>query len=502
MSQMNTLQNPLSEPRRQSPAAVVLILGRFGRKILRQLWPLVIVVFFQKEGNWWDYLVYFVLAMTVLSMLGSLASYWRFYFYCSDDEFIIEKGILNKTKLTVPFQRIQTINFQRNILHRLMGVVGLEIDTAGSQGKELSIAALQEEDAQRIRQFLLERKLSGEEEAENIDVEERTRSSTDNLLMQLEVGDLLKIGFGQNHLQTLGLIVATLFGLYEFLQDLLGDTLDEQAQRVGEMILNSFFLFLLVTIPLLILAAFILSLFRTVLKYYNLRFFRTGDGYRVISGLFTEQERHAALSKIQVVQAETNPLFSLFGMFSIRLKQASSAIVSNKQAIQVPGAYRQQVNAVQQNYFPEGSKGEYQLHKIDRAVIGRRMLYLGLLPSIALTLLSFSPMGWRALAWLLIIPLVWYTSRIYYRKWKVYLHPEGCRLEHGIWNTYETILQWYKIQAVAIRQTPFQRRKQLANLYLYTAAGDVRIPYLPLSKAQALENYILYKVETDRRDWM
>ena len=512
----NNIQIQLSVPRRQSPAAIILILARYFRKLARQAWPLVIVLFFGRGGDeeegekqgqaqvqgehWLVYVLYVAIVMTTFSMIASVIAYWRFYFYTTDEEFIIERGFFNKVKLSVPFHRIQTINFKRGVLHRALGVVGLEIDTAGSQGKELTIEALTEAEASLIRQFLLEKR--GNQVAENKIEEVVVEREEETLLMQLQITDLLKIGFGQNHLRTVGIIIAFIFGLFEFAQDIMGEAADKQAESFGLWILNYFFLFLLIAVPLLLITAFLLTLIRTVLRYYNLRFFRTPGGYRVVSGLFTEQERNAALNKVQLVQWQDNPLYRWFKMYAIRLKQASSAVVGNRQSINIPGAYARQVQVVRDAYFPVNDPALFTEHGIDSAIIGRRLIYQGILPALGLVLLTFSPLGFKALWWLLLIPIVWQASRIYHRKWLVALHLEGCHLKYGIWNTTQVVLQWYKIQAVELRQSPYQRRHGLANLYLYTAAGAVSIPYLPLAKAAALKDYVLFQVETDRRGWM
>jgi len=97
---------------------------------------------------------------------------------------------------------------------------------------------------------------------------------------------------------------------------------------------------------------------------------------------------------------------------------------------------------------------------------------------------------------------VFFTSRIFHRNWKFHLSEEGILTEHGILGTQFTLLKWYKVQAVKTRQSIYQRRKDVADLYFYTAAGSVRIPYISLEKAQQITNYVLYKVEVDNRSWM
>ena len=498
----NNIPASLSSAQRQSPAAIALILARFTRQLARQAWPLVIVFLFRREQSWWIYLLYGTIILTTISSLLSIAAYWRFYFYATADEFVIERGILNRTKLTVPFHRIQTINFQRNLLHRFLGVVGLEIDTAGSQNKELSISALTEAHAEVIREFLLERRGHRGGAKDALQTIETQTLLPDTLLLRLQVGDLLKIGFSQNHLQTAGIILAFLFGLYELAEDVIGVAAQNQAENFGNWVLNSFVFFFLLAVPVLLIAAFFLSLIRTTLRYFNLRFYRTGDGYRVISGLFTEREQHATIQKIQLVQWQTNPLYRLFKMYAIRLKQASSSVVQNRQAINIPGAYTQQVEVVQKSYFPAINDESFSQHTIHPAIIKRRTLYFGLLPALGFSLLTFSPLGFSALWFLALIPAAWFLSRIYYRNWKIELYPNACKLESGIWNRQQTLLQWYKVQAVELQQTPYQRRHKLANVYLYTAAGRVFIPYWPLAKAVALQDYVLYRVETDQRSWM
>jgi putative membrane protein len=63
-------------------------------------------------------------------------------------------------------------------------------------------------------------------------------------------------------------------------------------------------------------------------------------------------------------------------------------------------------------------------------------------------------------------------------------------------------MEIYKVQAVKLNQSFYQWRKDLATLTLYTASGDIKIPFIPIEKARQLRDYLLYRVETDQRTWM
>ena len=54
--------------------------------------------------------------------------------------------------LNVPFDRIQSVDFKRNIVHQFLNVVSVQVDTAGSKGSELELDAIEQE--KRIRKAL------------------------------------------------------------------------------------------------------------------------------------------------------------------------------------------------------------------------------------------------------------------------------------------------------------------------------------------------------------
>ncbi|MEM8907567.1 MAG: PH domain-containing protein, partial [Bacteroidota bacterium] len=180
---------------------------------------------------------------------------------------------------------------------------------------------------------------------------------------------------------------------------------------------------------------------------------------------------------------------------------AASTIVNRKQIIYVPGCYADQVNTVRQTYFPREQQLSFRAHSISPLIVGRRTLYYGGLPVPILLLISWGQ-GLQALLWLLWIPLVYFYCLYYYRSWVFEVSEEGLRMSKGIIGQDAALLQWYKVQTIDLQQSIYQRRKNLANLRFYTAGGSISLPYIELHKAQALMDYVLYRIETDQRRWM
>src|SRR5690606_15364736 len=94
----------------------------------------------------------------LLTLVYSVLSYLRFRFYIVEDkgEFVLEKGVFSSEVVSIPYNKIQQVNFKRNLLQRLIGVYSAVIDTAGSKDKEVEIKALTKTQADALGQLLME----------------------------------------------------------------------------------------------------------------------------------------------------------------------------------------------------------------------------------------------------------------------------------------------------------------------------------------------------------
>lgn len=493
----------LSEPQRQSSVAIFLILLKSFRVILGQAWPIFVALIFNPTKSKETYFGLAIIGISAVSAIRSIVSYFKFYYYVKNDELIIEKGIFQKTKLNVPFDRIQTINFKENIFHQLFNVVSLEIDTAGSKGNEFSITALKKDKAIAIREFLLAQKKSStptpfseEEVEEEIEIPEEE-------LLHLSPMDLVKIGISQNHLRTAAIVFAFMFTSMDYIERITGWKLENGIDNLLGSSSNTLLMGLITIVPTFIIIAFLISLVRTVFRYHELRFIKTSMGFKVVSGLFTRNEQSASMQKIQLIRWTTNPIKKAFSLFDISLRQAASTAIARKQSIYVPGCFEEQLIAVRAAYFPDESQLSFEEHVIHPLVIYRRVLYFGLLPAGIFSLNKYwgGDMGnyYWAIIWVIIVLLL---SWIYQRNFKYFVSDEGIRISTAIVGQTDTLLKWFKIQGVEIQQGIYQRRKDLCNLVFHTAAGTVKIPYIELEKAKKMEDFVLYKIENSDEAWM
>ena len=493
--------NDLYTPQLQSPVAMILILYKFFTLVLKNAFPIIILLIFNRGQERDNYEIIIVLVISLVSTILSIAAYYKFRYHIEGDEVIINKGILKKVNLNVPFDRIQAINTNQNIIHRIFNVASLEIDTAGSKNSEIKIDAISIKKANKLKDYILSKKAISD--AADIDSEEtqiRFIQTEEKELLRLDIPALLKVGIGQNHFRSLALIGLFFLGLTQYADMFLNKKeYTELSEQMSSMAMS----FILVITPLIIIAAFLFTLFRTVLKYYDLHFKETNQGYRLISGLFTRNEKQANFQKIQLVGWHTNPIKKLFGMFELNLSQAFSSSMVKSQTLQIPGMYQHQLEQVCNSYFSNENRQDFLAHAVSPRLMIRvfaQLFSIILLLGIAKWIFPEIFLSWSMLIVALILSIVY--TYVSWKKWNVKIGHQGILIEDGFIRTTYTLLRWEKIQGLRSRQSIFQKRRGLTDLHIFTAAGTLKIPYLKEEMVEELQDYLLYFVETNHRSWM
>jgi putative membrane protein len=470
---------------------------------VRQLWPILLAFLFGREGLK-STLLYVVIGISVLVLIYSIISFFKYYFYIEGDELIVEKGVFQKSKTNISFERIQTVNFEQSVLHQLFDVVKLEIDTAGSKGNEFSFAALDKGIASEMRDLILKRKEAFKESMGGGRTEEAQAEldKQENVVMSLSLSELIRIGFVQNHLRSFFLIIFFFLWIVDQMreigmdpEEMIGE-LDQESIEYGWSVFGIFMFFA-------ILVSLIISLVRTVMRYYEFSLVRTSDGFKVKSGLFNRKQVSARDHKIQIVSWADNPLKRLLKIHDVFLKQASSVQVQNKLSIVIPGCDRQNLEKIKNYYFEEEEWKDMHDFAISPLFIVRRMLFLGLIPFFIMggVLWWQYSLGYASLA-ILWLPLMYYSSLIAYRKRTFSVNQHIIHIRKGLFGNYHKTLRLYKIQNVHLRRGIYHRLNDLADISIYTASGRVGIPFVPLELATKLVDFMIYKIETDKRNWM
>lgn len=489
-----------SQPTRQSYVAILIITYRLYKIIVKQLFPIFILVLIQGKLGKSQWFVYFIIGIATIGAIYSIFAFFKYYFYLQSDKLIVKKGVFKKTILEIPFDRIQSINTEQNLIHRLFNVVKLNVDTAGSASDELQLNALDNNIALQLSELILK----GKKESKS-GPDQFKSDSQKEVIFNLSLGQLLKVGITENHLRSGGIIIFFFLYIFDSLDDYGFDFLEETEKYIpiAQEIIQSLIV-LLILVFLFAIISVIFSFVRTILRYYNLHMYRKGEGFVIKSGLLNKKEKAAKDEKIQVVKWSQNLLQKWTGIYELLMKQAASEIVREAKSFKVVGLNR--VNVIQAiEYILKEDFEEYQnmpMNGINKYFFIRRFfLWSYLFVPLLILFITISKFDILLLVIMLYFIAIW-GSYLAYKKRKYGISDNVIKINGGVFGRSSKCILTYKIQNFELSQTPFQRRRKLATLTIYTASDILRIPEINYSEAVEIQDFILYKVEKSRKTWM
>ena len=493
-------------PQRQSFKGVFVLFITDLLKNVRQNF-IVLLLPFVNEKIRTDYLWIFLLIVGLLLLLQfiySYKSYLNYQFYIRNDALCLDYGVFKKSNLEIPFYRIQNISIEQNIVQRVLGVVGLKIDTAGAKSAEVKIKALSETKANELKRELIEIKKNIEvnetPETGTISTEEGT--GTEHVL-KLGFVQLLKVGISSNFFKGVGIIFVVLTSTYDILSDLFNVFYDDDLNdEIYQTVPKTFSFILFITLFILILG-FIITLISVILKYFNLSVVSRDEGFQVNYGLFKKENKFIKTQKTQIIERETNPIKKFFDISNVYVSQASSARVNQKQKIGIVGVNDQQFHKIFQTLFKTDVDKDFYMARTDIRYLIRSFWFQILMTLIfSLPTYFFVDPVLALVFGVIVFIAVGIINYLTVIKSYVAYDPLFLKIGSGSIHTKSSYIPTYKVQSISIRQSILQRRSDLSDLVINTAAGSKRVNFIAYDKAVRIMNRTHYDLHRTNEVWM
>src|ERR1044072_1324162 len=149
------------QPRRLHQAAIVINFGSYFVASVKGLAAPLFAMIFAGKGSEKQFVTLMVGGMFVLvggiALIGPLLHYLSTTYIIEGDALVISSGFVLRKKRTIPLSRIQNVNVQRTLWHRLLGAAAVKVETAAGGKTEGDLAALSLEDANHLQAVLLQR---------------------------------------------------------------------------------------------------------------------------------------------------------------------------------------------------------------------------------------------------------------------------------------------------------------------------------------------------------
>src|SRR5690625_3187045 len=335
-----------AKPQRLNPAAIYFNLIKVIKETIFGLGAGFI--FTIKQSLF--YSLMFLLIFLVVTIVTSVLSWLRYTYRVEDNELRIEQGVFIRKKRYVPINRIHKIDFTANVVHRIFGLVKIQIDTASTSGDEVSLSAVTVKKGEQLKEALKKRAEDLEDavDDEEVQVEVPTEKIT---WKRLFITGTTSGGAG--------LILAFILLIFSQASDIIPENIYESTFE-WIVSLSVFFIVGLAITGLLLL--WFLGIAGTMIRYGNFQISQLENGLFIKRGLLETKELTIPYDRIQAIGIEQSILRQPLKFVSIvAVVAGGSADKLETYPFLFPLIREKEVNQFLQKFLPEYGPVETKL---------------------------------------------------------------------------------------------------------------------------------------------
>ncbi len=491
-------------PQRQSSIGVLVMFVNTLQHYIKAFWPLLLIWIFKSDQMNKNYVILGIVAIVVIIGVIAYLKYLNFTFYIDEanDEFIINDGIINKSKTTIQLNKIQQVNINQSLIQRIIGVYALDVDTAGSTNKEGKIRAISHEVAVALKAKLIDNEWKVVNHPEEIVA--KNPQTIEHPFLEISFLSLLKVGLTSNYLKSFGLILTFFFTIYHNLKEFAFNTNIDK--KIGdfinsEVLINS----ILFIISCALIAIFVFNILRIIIRYFGFKVTKQSGSLLLSFGLLDTKSTILKPEKVQIISLSRNYFQKKLDILEMKIKQASGEDQkSKKSVIEIPGCNTNESNELLKLLFSKIPQKGTKLQP------NWRKLGFSIFLAIVLPVTGFFIFGnyvensvldyaYFTILYTIFIGLILFFG---YRNYRLFVNDDFIIKQNGAWDIENQIIEIKKIQAITTSQLFWHKPINVGSLTLHTAGGSIAFHLGDYNKIKKYVNLWLYEIETSDSNWM
>ncbi|HEY9092003.1 PH domain-containing protein [Parasphingorhabdus sp.] len=429
--------------------------------------------------------------------------WWRFTYHVGTKEIRIKSGLLRRNNRSIPFDRIQDISLERNLLNRLLGLATVKLETGASAGEDGKLDALSLTDARILRDMLRDYKsgiTAGEGDmpgtGQSPQAEERPPLfAMDN--RRIFIAGLFNFSF---------ILLTILAAIAQQLDFLIPDQFLRPLYRIKEFDQDKIFNGISFALQIAGLVGALVSLLfmgvfsgviLTFIREYGFRLDRVDSGrpgFRRRRGLFTLTDMVMPFHRVQAAIIKTGPIRSHFGWHHLQFQSLAGDGKGESDHSAAPCARLEEIDPILAEAGIDNVTDELEFLPVHPAMWWRdALIWTAVLLAVGIANGLLSHPAAFGLVFLA-IPI----SIVKYLNWRHHhyaLSDTHLFVRRGWWRSKLTILPIRKVQTVDIGQSPLDHPLGLASVTVGVAGGSSMAPLkicaIPLTAAKALRSKLI-----------
>lgn len=467
------------------------------------VFPMVAAIFGVRKADNPVLIPIVIAAVLIFSLFFRWLAWLRFQYFVGEHDIRVEKGILNRTARSIPYERIQDVSIEQKPLARMMGLGEVKFETGGGDGDDAKLSFVTLEEANRLRASIRSRK-AGVAVAAPADTPAPVEEDA-HPIFAMDCKRVFVFGLYSFSL----VIFAVLGGLAQQLDFLLPfdfwdfkhwiGLAEERGVSVNQINGVGLFAQLILAfgaITSLIFIGFATGVVRTILREHGFRLDQTAKGFRRRRGLFTLTDVIMPAHRVQAALVQTGPFRKRRGWHSLKFVSLAQDSKQEANYVAAPFATLDEVWGIAIAAAIAAPDGDERLQRGAVKHWFTQLLFIVpvlLTAMAALVIFADAPISRTTLLLLLLV----LPGALFWLDWRQYrfgLDDHQLYVRRGWWRQQMTIVPQVKVQSVEIAQGPLSRRQGLASLRFGIAGGTMEMIALPLATAVAIRDAVMEKV--------
>ena len=447
----------MSEPRRMHPVAAISGLIAALREFIV---PLVLIYFFGRGDGQYQWLFGLILIIPIVAGIGR---WFRFTYHIEGTTLKVNEGLFLRKKVTIPKNRVQSVDITSGIIQRLFGLVSVKVKTAGNNEAAVDLTAITSEEARSIVETL-----RGESAVAEMDLDDNTKSDPE--VYAITMKQLLAAGATSGQIGVILSIVGTVLSQFDNMIDF--DAMINAFDRWAPFLSNS----TLIIAVLIVLGTWIFAILGTITTYYNFVLVRKDKELVVRYGLLKTKQVSVPYNRVQAVRFSEGILRQPFGYGALYIESAGQGDEKQQSScIIAPFVHVGEINRILSEVLPD-----LQLDSIDLKTPPARAQWRYLLrllrPVIVVVALVtyFVPYGWISLA---LLPLSVVLGIAQFKTAGYMISGDKLYLRTRSIGRTSVLLKRSRVQSTEFKWNPFMHRRDLWSYSVTLASVSKSLTY-------------------------
>ncbi|MBD2847952.1 PH domain-containing protein [Paenibacillus sp. IB182496] len=490
-----------SHARRMHPLSVVFFIGKAIKDLLYPLLVFVVSTLLRGEVSL-KWIIGGGGGLAALLLVVAWLQWYRFVYVPTTGGLRVEQGVFVRKKLWLTMDRVQSVDDSAGVLHRLFGLVKLQVETAGGKKPEIELSGITLAAAAEIRDALGLTASSNEADSapaadEQPELDAAARSDTDAspdraaASLRLSLPQLLLYSATSGRI---GVVLALLGAAYSQLDDWLEQTFD-----VWDTILLLGSAAGWTWLGLMLLAAaWLLAAAGTIIRDYGFTIELRDERLTIRRGLLERKQVTVPLQRIQAVHLVDNLLRRPLGLVTVQVVTAGYSGKEGQAAMLFPLVKESELARFLQQFAPA-----YRLPQQWNPLPRRALRSYVAVPTAAASLAAAAIIIWAPApySWLsAILPLLtllegWMRYRL--GAWTVVDDAQQLALRYGSLSRHRVLVPRRRVQWHRLSQTPLQEGRSLATVHVAVASGMLpavfHIRHLGVDHGAQVRGWLAYR---------